>query len=142
MAAAAPEFRDKVANLLGRVFAGDTDVRGRTQMLTQDGRRLELYARMHRARDGESAWVSLQCELARVHGQIGGLLANATSVGLIAVDISGRIVRFNRGAERIYGIPAEEVLGRHIPARPNAAPYFSAGERTFEPAQRKLMLSL
>ncbi|MCY1055962.1 PAS domain S-box protein [Nannocystis sp. SCPEA4] len=119
VAAAAPEFRDKVASLLGRVFAGDTDVRGRTQMLTQDGRRLELYARMHRARDGESAWVSLQCELARVHGQIGGLLANATSVGLIAVDISGRIVRFNRGAERIYGISADEVLGRHFDTLPS-----------------------
>jgi len=119
VAAAAPEFRDKVRGLLSRVFAGDSDVRGRTQMLAQDGRRLELYARMHRSRDGESAWVTLQCELARVHGQIGGLLANATSVGLMAVDITGRLVRFNRGAERIYGISAEDVLGRHFDTLPS-----------------------
>ncbi|WAS92904.1 PAS domain S-box protein [Nannocystis punicea] len=117
-AAAAPEYRDKLQALLGRVFAGEADVRGHTQMVTQDGRRLELHVSMHRARDGESAWVSLQCELARVHGQIGGILASATSVGLIAVDITGRIVRFNRGAERIYGMAAEDVLGRHFDILP------------------------
>ncbi|MDC0717736.1 PAS domain-containing protein [Nannocystis bainbridge] len=119
VAAAAPEYRDKVRDLLARVFAGEPDIRGHTVMTARDGRELELYLRMHRAPDGESAWVGAQCELARVHGQIGGILATATGVGLLAVDIAGRIVRFNRGAERLYGLAAEDVLGRHFDVLPS-----------------------
>ncbi|MCY0991606.1 PAS domain S-box protein [Nannocystis sp. ILAH1] len=119
LAAVAPDYRDKVRGFLSRVFAGEADVRGHTQVVTQDGRRLELHMRLHRIRDGQSAWVAMQCEMARVHGQIGGILATATGVGLIAVDIAGRIVRFNRGAERIYGMAAEDVLGRHFDTLPS-----------------------
>ncbi len=100
-------FRDKVRGLLGRVFAGEADVRGRTQMRHAGRPTARAATRLHRARDGETRGSRCSARSRAVHGQIGGLLATATSVGLIAVDIAGRIVRFNRGAERIYGLAAD-----------------------------------
>jgi PAS domain S-box-containing protein len=41
-------------------------------------------------------------------------LIDASVDAIIAADLSGRILLFNKGAERIYGYTAEEVLG-HIP---------------------------
>jgi PAS domain S-box-containing protein len=39
---------------------------------------------------------------------------NTTVDGIIVIDADGRIEAFNRGAERLFGYPASEVLGRNV----------------------------
>ncbi|MGI5398097.1 response regulator [Streptomyces sp. CA-135486] len=68
---------------------------------------------------------ALVADLAERHAESEGLstrlagLLDAAPVGIVETDTSGRILRWNRAAERIYGWHAEEVLGR---PDPNPAP--------------------
>jgi PAS domain S-box-containing protein len=41
-------------------------------------------------------------------------IINTTVDGIIVIDAEGRIEAFNRGAERLFGYPASEVLGRNV----------------------------
>ena len=56
-----------------------------------------------------------EAELARVNGQLRGVLDAATQVAVIATDLDGTIRTFNVGAERMLGYSAGEVVGRHSP---------------------------
>ncbi|WP_051304715.1 PAS domain S-box protein [Chitinilyticum litopenaei] len=51
-------------------------------------------------------------ELSRVNLLLGNVLQAATEVSIIAADPRGLITVFNRGAERMLGYRAEELLGR------------------------------
>ncbi|WP_421379483.1 sigma 54-interacting transcriptional regulator [Bacillus salacetis] len=42
------------------------------------------------------------------------LILNSTDDGMVGIDKSETIILFNRSAEKMIGIPAEEALGRHI----------------------------
>jgi two-component system sensor kinase FixL len=41
-------------------------------------------------------------------------IINTTVDGIIVIDADGRIESFNRGAERLFGYPESEVLGRNV----------------------------
>jgi PAS domain S-box-containing protein len=41
-------------------------------------------------------------------------IINTTVDGIIVIDAAGRIEAFNRGAERLFGYPQSEVLGRNV----------------------------
>jgi two-component system sensor kinase FixL len=41
-------------------------------------------------------------------------IINTTVDGIIVIDAQGRIEAFNRGAERLFGYPESEVLGRNV----------------------------
>jgi two-component system sensor kinase FixL len=41
-------------------------------------------------------------------------IINTTVDGIIVIDTQGRIEAFNRGAERLFGYPQSEVLGRNV----------------------------
>jgi PAS domain S-box-containing protein len=41
-------------------------------------------------------------------------IINTTVDGIIVIDAEGRIEAFNRGAERLFGYPESEVLGRNV----------------------------
>jgi PAS domain S-box-containing protein len=41
-------------------------------------------------------------------------IINTTVDGIIVIDAQGRIEAFNRGAERLFGFPESEVLGRNV----------------------------
>ncbi|MWV12528.1 diguanylate cyclase [Pseudomonas sp. R-28-1W-6] len=56
-----------------------------------------------------------ETELARVNGQLRGLLDAVTQVAIIATDCEGLIRTFNVGAERMLGYRAEELIGLHTP---------------------------
>jgi two-component system sensor histidine kinase/response regulator len=54
-------------------------------------------------------------KLAQSNVRLQAVLDAATQAAIIAVDVEGRIVLFNRGAERMLGFKAEEVVGKHSP---------------------------
>jgi diguanylate cyclase (GGDEF)-like protein/PAS domain S-box-containing protein len=56
-----------------------------------------------------------ELELARVNGQLRGLLDAATQVSIIATNLNGLILTFNAGAERMLGYTAEQVVGKFTP---------------------------
>jgi PAS domain S-box-containing protein len=41
-------------------------------------------------------------------------IIDTTGDGIIVIDVEGRIEAFNRGAERLFGYPESEVLGRNV----------------------------
>lgn len=56
-----------------------------------------------------------ELELARVNGQLRGLLDAATQVSIIATNLNGLILTFNAGAERMLGYTADQVVGKYTP---------------------------
>ncbi|WP_129339259.1 EAL and GGDEF domain-containing protein [Cellulomonas endophytica] len=74
---------------------------------TLDGRRVVVAA----VRD-TSEQRRLAERLQASHDLMAGVLAAATEQAVLAVDLEGRIELFSRGAERLLGYSADEVLGR------------------------------
>jgi PAS domain S-box-containing protein len=54
-------------------------------------------------------------KLAQSNGRLQAVLDAATQAAIIATNANGRITLFNRGAERMLGYKAEEVVGDHTP---------------------------
>ena len=52
-------------------------------------------------------------ELTRVNGLLAEVLFAASEVSIIATDVDGLIQIFNRGAERMLGYTAEEMVGKN-----------------------------
>lgn len=76
--------------------------------------------------DGRPRWLSgfihdidqrrrIEQERARVSSLLQAVLDSASEVSVIATDRSGLITLFNRGAERMLGYPADEMVGRRSP---------------------------
>lgn len=54
--------------------------------------------------------------LVAAHESLQAILKSATEVSIIAVDPTGTITLFSRGAEQLLGYTASEMVGRHTPA--------------------------
>mgnify|MGYP000597254581 CR=1 FL=1 len=72
-------------------------------------RRLADNARPH-MEEVQQAWAKQ--ELARVNAQLQAVLDASRQVAIVATDAAGEITLWNRGAERIFGLAAEEAIGR------------------------------
>ncbi len=55
-------------------------------------------------------------QLQGLNARLEGVLDSATEVSIIATDPQGIITTFNRGAERLLGYAADEMVGRQTPA--------------------------
>jgi len=69
-----------------------------------------------------------------------GAIIDSSEDAIIGKTVEGVITSWNRGAERLYGYAAEEVVGRHIsilvlPERPDEAPYILGRIRRGEPVE-------
>ncbi|HET9272150.1 MAG TPA: PAS domain S-box protein [Vicinamibacterales bacterium] len=67
----------------------------------------------HRAQAAEAAQRAAVAESSARHERLDAIL-NTTIDGIIVIDAKGRIEAFNRGAERLFGYPESEVLGRNV----------------------------
>ncbi|WP_210543440.1 PAS domain S-box protein [Rhodoferax sp. PAMC 29310] len=56
-----------------------------------------------------------EAEIARTTNMLQSVLDAATEVGVITIGLDNLITLFNKGAERMLGYAAEEVVGRHTP---------------------------
>ncbi len=69
-----------------------------------------LIKRVHAAEDGRETAAALSAARAERLDAI----INTTVDGIILIDARGRIETFNRGAERLFGYPESEVIGRNV----------------------------
>ncbi|HLL25551.1 MAG TPA: PAS domain S-box protein, partial [Kofleriaceae bacterium] len=56
-------------------------------------------------------------EMAATSSLLNSVLDSATEASVVATDLAGNITVFNRGAERLLGYRADEMVGRATPAR-------------------------
>ncbi len=56
-----------------------------------------------------------EAEIARTTAMLQSVLDSASTVSVIAVDMDGVITLFNKGAERLLGYRAEDLIGKHTP---------------------------
>jgi PAS domain S-box-containing protein len=89
----------------------------------QSGMRLEIARRqqselaLQDARDGLEREVQARTmELTRTTEQLRNVLAAAADFSIIATDLNGVITLFNKGAERLLGYTAQELVGTQTPA--------------------------
>ena len=91
--------------LLGWIFwliAGNTRrQRASTETLRLANQKLETQAGVRAA------------DLRDVNERLRSIIDSAVD-GIIVIDVKGRIEAFNRGAERLFGYPESEVLGRNV----------------------------
>jgi PAS domain S-box-containing protein len=52
--------------------------------------------------------------LSKSHAERLDAIINTTVDGIVVIDDEGRIEAFNRGAERLFGYPSSEILGRNV----------------------------
>ncbi|MDD5678437.1 MAG: PAS domain S-box protein [Kiritimatiellae bacterium] len=58
----------------------------------------------------------METRLTLAHTQLKNVIDSASQVSIIATDVSGTIVTFSRGAERMLGYSAEEMVGKQTPS--------------------------
>ncbi len=113
---------------LREVFTAELDGKPRPQSwsyLRSDGSRVpvsltisELHDRQGRLRGhlgvaiDLSAQLAAQQELRATRDQLQSVLDAALDIGILVINLQGRIELFSKGAERLFGYTADEVLGR------------------------------
>ena len=84
-------------------------------LLSRNARdRRQATASLRRAKDDLEAQVTARAaELSDSHARLQSIIDSAVD-GIIVIDAKGGIESFNRGAERLFGYPAAEVIGRNV----------------------------
>ncbi len=115
----APEYLDLVQEMIARKLAGEPQTRYEFEIITKDGnrRRLEVNSRLI-YRNGQPVGVQgiarditerRQTEQ-RLREQ--AALLDCAQDAIVVRDLKGRILFWNRSAERIFGWKADEVVGK------------------------------
>ncbi|PKO82209.1 MAG: two-component system sensor histidine kinase/response regulator [Betaproteobacteria bacterium HGW-Betaproteobacteria-13] len=93
----------------GQVVGASKTVRDISARKAAEARILELNAGLERQVAERTA------ELSRINLLLGTVLRSASEVSIIATDLDGVIRVFNRGAERLLGYAADEMVGKRTP---------------------------
>jgi len=77
---------------------------------------LTTIGQLVKARKNREAQLESEAALANTSALLADVLNAASEVGIIAANAEGLITVFNRGAERLLGYSADEVIGKQSPA--------------------------
>ncbi|MDV7212372.1 PAS domain S-box protein [Azotobacter beijerinckii] len=95
----------------GQVQGASTTVRDISAQKAAEARILELNSSL------EAQVAQRTAELRQLNLLLGSVLQSASEVSIIATDLDGTIRIFNRGAERLLGYRADEMVGQCTPIR-------------------------
>jgi PAS domain S-box-containing protein len=97
------------------VFVAATAVLlGLAWLLRRDSSRRQKVETLRRAHDAlETQMDARAAELRDSHARLQSIIDSAVDA-IIVIDANGRVESFNRGAERLFGYPAAEVIGRNV----------------------------
>lgn len=100
-------------SLLAWYGLGAVDPRGRLSLVVFAAAGALIAWFNERAHRAEAAQRTAAAESSARLERLDAIL-NTTIDGVIVIDAKGRIEGFNRGAERLFGYPQAEVLGRNV----------------------------
>ena len=87
---------------------------GLAWILLRDSRRRQKVEALRRAKDELEKQIDARAaELRDSHARLQSIIDSAVDA-IIVIDAKGCIESFNRGAERLFGYPAAEVIGRNV----------------------------
>jgi PAS domain S-box-containing protein len=141
----APDYRSRFKEMHERVCNGSSE-RLEFEIIGLQGtrRRMESHAApIPDPNSGKTAHLAISRDITariRAQEQAARLVAivEHSDAGIFSTDLEGTIRSWNRGAERLYGYSAEEVLGKPVAMllpndRPNEEPEIFARVRNGEP---------
>lgn len=117
-----PDHTDEIPEILEKVRRGETVDYHETVRITKDGRKLDVSITVSPIKDSEGRIAGASVigrditERKRAEERIyfQAHLLGAVGQAVIATDLQGRITYWNQAAEKLYGWPADEVMGRFI----------------------------
>ena len=112
-------WENKGEELCSRMRAGDMDVQSINENVTRDGRTITCQwfnTPLHDDNGQFVGFLSLAQDVTERHRNIELLqsVLNHTVDGIISIDERGTVSLFSKGAERIFGYPASEVVGQNV----------------------------
>jgi len=84
---------------------------------TPDGHTVGFRVDITELKNATEAAQSVSTSLAQTSAMLQNVLDSAVNVAVIAMDLSRKITVFNKGAERLLGYQAEEVIGKLTPSK-------------------------
>ncbi|WP_213881313.1 PAS domain S-box protein [Pseudomonas sp. dw_358] len=99
-----------IHDAVGQVIGASTSMRDITALKASDARLRELNSHL------EELVIQRTAELTQLNLLFGNVFRSSSKVSIIATDLSGTIIIFNRGAEYMLGYEASELVGQATPA--------------------------
>src|SRR5262245_35446790 len=121
-----PDRVEELERILARAAAGEATEHLETIRQTKDGRRFDVSLSVRPIRDGSGGVIGSSTiaqditarkrdlhELTDSEARLRSIVDSAVD-GIIVIDGHGRIERFNHAAERLFGYPSSDVIGRNV----------------------------
>lgn len=119
---AAPERLDEIPTILARIARGDRIDHYETKRKTRDGRILTVFLTISPLRDDSGVIIGAskvardvteQKKAEEVREQLAAIVESSDDA-IISKSLEGVIRSWNRGAQRLFGYTAEEMIGKHV----------------------------
>jgi two-component system, OmpR family, sensor histidine kinase VicK len=117
-----PELRDEQTRILAEIRAGRRVDHFETVRLTKSGRRIFVSLTVSPVHDASgvvigASKVARDITAQKAAERMGGVLAaivQSSDDAIISTDLDGHVLSWNPAAERLYGYPAEDMIGKSV----------------------------